>query len=81
MTTYTSRTITTTRREWIIPAPQPWGACIGDINTAFVIACRTYRETHGLAANASIPDNGLRFHIRDDEIVIAFETEVPEERP
>ena len=78
MATHTSETITRTIRRWIIPAAEPWGACIGDINAACAVACRAYREAHGLAEGDAISDNALRFHIGDDEIVISFETEEPQ---
>jgi hypothetical protein len=77
MATFTSETVTRTIRRWIIPAAEPWGACIGDINAAAAVACRAYREAHGLAEGARIPDDGLRFHIGDEAIVISFETEEP----
>jgi hypothetical protein len=75
--TFTSETVTRTIRRWIVPAGEPWGACIGDINAAASVACRAYREAHGLAPDAAMPDNALRFHCRDEEIVISFETEAP----
>jgi hypothetical protein len=75
MATYTSRTVTTVRREWIVPAANPWGACIGDINAACAAACRAYREERGLAEGEPIADDALRFHVGDEEIVISFETE------
>ncbi|MEU0783485.1 hypothetical protein ABZ341_18165 [Streptomyces sp. NPDC006173] len=75
MATYTTRTITTTRREWVVPAAEPWGACIGDINAACAVACRAYREAHGLPEGASLADDALRFKVTDDAIVISFTTE------
>jgi hypothetical protein len=75
--TYTSETVTRRVRRWIVPAAEPWGACIGDVNAATAAACRTYREIHGLAPDAVIADDALRFHPRDDVIVIEFETEAP----
>lgn len=77
MATFTSETVTRTVRRWIVPAAEPWGACIGDINAAASVACRAYREAHGLAPDAAMPDDALRFHIRDDVIVIEFATEQP----
>jgi hypothetical protein len=75
--TYTSETVTRTIRRWIVPAARPWGACIGEINAAAAVACRAYREMHGLAEGARIPDDALRFHPRDDVIVIEFWVEEP----
>lgn len=78
MATYTSRTVTVTRCEWEVPAAEPWGACIGDINAAAAAACRAYREAHGLDERAPLPDDALRFHPRDDVIVIEFSVEEPQ---
>ena len=75
MATYTSRTITSTRREWVVPAPEPWGACIGDVNAASAVACRAYREHFDLAPDQSLSDNALRFKVGDGEIVISFTIE------
>jgi hypothetical protein len=73
--TYTTETVTSTVHRWIIPAAEPWGACIGDINAACAAACRAYREAHGLTEGQTIADDALRFHVRDEEIVIEFQTE------
>lgn len=77
MATYTWRTITSTRREWVVPAAQPWGACLGDIEAAVAAASMAYREAHGLDEGVTLPDDALRFHVGDDEIVISFTTEEP----
>ncbi|MFB6805423.1 hypothetical protein [Streptomyces sp. NPDC056387] len=75
MASYTSRTVTSTRREWIVPAAQPWGAFLGDINTAIAVASLAYRKQHGLAEDARLNDDALRFHVGDDEIIISFTVE------
>lgn len=75
MTAWTSRTVTSTRHEWEVPAAQPWGACIGDINSASVVACRAYRQAHGIADDEPLTDDALRFHVTDDAILISFTTE------
>lgn len=77
MAEYTSETVVRTIRRWIVPAAEPWGACIGDINAACAVACRAYREARGLAEGAPLPDDALRFHVRDDEIVIEYAEEAP----
>lgn len=78
MPTHTSETITRTIRRWIIPAAEPWGACIGDISAASADACRVYREVHGLPVSEQLPDDALRFHVTDEAIVIEFATEEPQ---
>jgi hypothetical protein len=75
MPTWTWRTITSTRREWIVPAAQPWGAFLGDIRSAILAASIAYRQQHGLDEDAVLADDALRFHVTDDEIVISFTAE------
>lgn len=75
MATFTTETITRTVRRWRVPAADPWGACIGDINAACAAACMAYREQYGLTEGASIADDALRFHVTDDAIVISFTIE------
>ncbi|MGW5173179.1 hypothetical protein ACWERY_02275 [Streptomyces sp. NPDC004082] len=77
MATYTSRTITSTRHEWIVPTPEPWGAGIGDINAACAVACRAYRATHKLPEGDPLPDNAISFKTGDNEIIISFTREEP----
>jgi hypothetical protein len=75
MATFTSRTVTVTRREWIVPADEPWGAFLGDIRAALGVASSVYRREHGLPEDAVLPDDALRFRAHDDEIVISFTVE------
>jgi hypothetical protein len=75
--TYTSRTVVTTRREWIIPAAEPWGAACEEVSKAWTAAAVAYREARGLPHDAPVVGDALRFHVTDDEIVISFETEQP----
>lgn len=78
MATYTRRTVTTTRREWIVPAAGPWGAALGDIRAAIAAASVAYRETHGLPQDYALPDDALRFHVGDDAVLVSFTTEEPD---
>ncbi|MER8002969.1 hypothetical protein [Streptomyces sp. NPDC095613] len=64
MAEYTTETVTSTVRRWIIPAAEPWGA-----------AAAAYRKQHGLPEDTRLHGDALRFHVRDDEIVIQFSTE------
>lgn len=77
MATYSSRTITSTRREWIIPAAQPWGAAAAEVGKAWAVAELAYREQHNLPAEQPLHDDALRFHVGDDEIIISFTVEGP----
>ncbi|MFJ6138903.1 hypothetical protein [Kitasatospora sp. NPDC092286] len=75
MADYTFETVTTSVYRWIIPAPEPWGAAAEEISKAWAVAADAYRETHDLARTEPIPGDVLRFHVRDDAIVIEFTTE------
>ncbi|NEA20741.1 hypothetical protein [Streptomyces halstedii] len=75
MADYTFETVTHTVYRWIIPAPEPWGTTAGEISKAWAVATNAYRETHELARTDPVPEDALRFRVRDDTIVIEFTTE------
>ncbi|MEU9470464.1 hypothetical protein AB0D78_28370 [Streptomyces avermitilis] len=75
MATHTTRTITSTRREWAVPAAEPWGAAAAEIGKAWAVAERAYREQYDLGPEDRLADDALRFKVADDEIVISFTIE------
>ncbi|GAA2107828.1 hypothetical protein [Streptomyces synnematoformans] len=75
MADYTSRTVTTVRREYIVPAPSPHGAAAAEVDKAWNAAQQEYREKHNVPAETSLHDNALQFFPADDAIVIAFTVE------
>lgn len=75
MADFTSETVTRTIRRWIVPATEPWGAPAAEIGKAWAVAERAYRDHHQVPNDQPIGDDALRFHTRDDEIVIEFHTE------
>lgn len=75
MPAFSSRIITSARREWIIPAAEPWGAAAAEVGKAWSAADQAYREAHGLSADVPLADDALRFRVTDGEIVISFTTE------
>lgn len=75
MATYSTREVVTRRREWIVPAGQPWGADYGEMEKALGAAAAFYREQHGLEAGASVPGDFARFFPHDEDIVIAVTVE------
>lgn len=77
MATYTSRTVASTRHEWIVPASQPWGATWADVSAAIGAAWSAFRELHGLTDDAPMPGDFVRLYPKDDDIVIQFTTEEP----
>lgn len=72
MTTYTSETVTCTFRRWIVPAAEPWGATSADIGAAWTAAQHAFREQFDVPVGEALPDDALRFHVRDDAVVIEF---------
>lgn len=77
MPAWSARVITSTRHEWEVPAAQPWGAALDDIESALGVAARRYRELHGISDLVTLPGDALRFHVTDDAIVISFTHERP----
>lgn len=75
MATFTSRTITSTRHEWSVPAAEPWGAASEEISKAWAVAAAAYREAHRLSEEIQLPGDALRFKVGDEEIVISFTVE------
>jgi hypothetical protein len=75
MGAFSSRTVVSTRREWSVPAAEPWGAFLGDVRAAIAVASVAYREVHQLPEDAPLMDDALRFKVTDDEIVISFTVE------
>lgn len=74
---YTERSYTTTRREFVVPVDPAYGADHISISKAWNAAHRSYRDAHQLTADSSLPDNAIAFWPRDAEIVISYETEKP----
>ncbi|MFG2748059.1 hypothetical protein [Streptomyces xanthophaeus] len=75
MATYTSRTVTSTRREWIVPTTYPRGACLGDMEAALGAAIRDYRHYFNISDAITLSDDALMFTTTDEAIVISFTIE------
>lgn len=75
MADFTSETVTRTIRRWIIPAAEPWGATAEEVSKAWVAAAVAYREANSLPEDAPIVGDMLRFHVRDNAVVIEFAVE------
>jgi hypothetical protein len=74
---FTSETITRRIHRWIIPAAEPWGAAAAEIGKAWAVAERAYRQHFKIPDEQPLHDDALRFHVRDDQIVIEYTTEEP----
>lgn len=77
MAEFTTETVTRTVRRWIVPAAEPWGAPSEEIGKAWAVAERAYRIHYEIPDKQPLPSDALRFHTRDDQIVISFEYEEP----
>lgn len=77
MADFTSETVTRTIRRWIVPAAEPWGAPAAEVGKAWAAAELDYRRHYGIPKEQPLPDDALRFHVRDEGIVIEFVTEEP----
>lgn len=75
MADFTSETITRTIWRWIVPAAEPWGAAAAEVGKAWAVAERAYREHHGIPDDRPLHDDALRFHVRDEDIVIEWQEE------
>ena len=75
MATYTHREVVSRRVEYIVPAAQPWGANLGDMQAAIAAARIACVERNKLDPAQPLADTALRFEPRDDEIVISFTIE------
>lgn len=75
MADFTSETVTRTIHRWIVPAAEPWGAAAAEIGKAWAVAERAYRDHFAFPDDRPLHDDALRFHVRDEEIVIEFTTE------
>ncbi|MGW0795966.1 hypothetical protein [Streptomyces sp. NPDC002692] len=73
----TERTVTITRREFIVDATPGFGATHTDVGTAWRNAERSFRETHNLPADHALADTALTFWPGDEDIVISYETQGP----
>lgn len=73
MATYTHRETISRRIEYIVPAAQPWGAFLGDVEAAIAAATAHYIRENRVVG--SVGACALQFVPRDDEIVIHFTIE------
>ena len=74
MSTYTSRAVTHTRYEWIVPAERPWGAAQTEVAKAHSAAHRKFEQIKGRKAEY---DDDICFRPTDEAIVISFTHEEP----
>lgn len=79
MTAVTSRVLTSTVYEWIVPTGTFGHAVVGEVHDALAMAASKYVELTGDPKSTSY-DDWLRVTPRDEDIVFWFEwrKEVPE---
>lgn len=75
MATWSHRIVTSRRHEWTVPAREPWGAMLGDIQSAMAVADISWRTHHDWPKGGTIPADALKFRPSDEEIVIWYTTD------
>lgn len=75
MATFTTREVVSRHREWIVPCSQPWGAPAAEVAKGWTAAEQAYRKAHAVPDGTQLRDDALRFHVRDEQIVISFTVE------
>lgn len=76
MATYTHRTITTRREEWVIPMETPRGTPLGGLHGALDAAATAYNREHDRAPDAAMPDDALWISSDGTGLVVGFEVEL-----
>lgn len=72
MATYSRRVRRTTRIEFVVPAPQPYGACWAEVSKAVGAIYAELREA-GRLAPAQVPaDDVIRVQAADDAIIVSY---------
>lgn len=72
MTNVTSRVLTSTVYEWIVPTEQFGYAVVGEVQDALAMASHKYRELSG-KTDFPTSDDWLKVTPRDEDIVFWFE--------
>ncbi len=73
MATYTSRYVTTTRVEFRVPAPEPWGADLDEVMKAVAAADQSRKNRAELNCDERIANSPISVRPDDDAIVISYE--------
>lgn len=70
MPTWSRREKTVTTVEWLIPAPEPWGACWNEVYNVIDMSIEEYKRMKGEFATPS--DDAIRVRTEDDVIVVSY---------
>lgn len=68
---------TTKKKVWGVPAPAGFGAVGGEIDKAWDVAVRSYKNDKGILYSDSIPEDVIRILPGDDEILIFYVVDLP----
>lgn len=77
MTNVTSRVLTSTIYEWIVPAEHFGYAVVGEVHDALAMAAHKYKELNGRDTFPT-SDDWLKVSPRDYDIVFWFEHREPQ---
>ena len=74
MATFAYREVTTKRCEWLVPAPEPGGACWVEVQKA-IASARQALTVAGLLFPGSEPaDDQIRIRGGEDEVIVFIES-------
>lgn len=78
MAAYSQRLIETRRKEFVVPAPWPVGACWAEVSKAFAAARQELVQMGLVEEMAEVSDDQIRVINGDDEIVVFYTVEKDE---
>jgi hypothetical protein len=59
--------------KWVVPAPEPWGACWSEVMQAINQATRELREAGRLGESEEPSDTLIRVKAGDEEVIVFYE--------
>lgn len=72
MATYTSRMVTSTRHEFVVPADRPWGACWAEVMKAIRAAHAELWDKGLVEQDKDAADNVIRILPGDEDVVVFY---------
>lgn len=79
MPTYSRQLIRTTRVEYAVPAPPPFGACWSDVSRAIAAIHQELVNAGRLEEGEDAGDDVIRVEPRDDHIIVSYLAETTQD--